>query len=183
MLPHDAPLPRAPKRVLVAGTSGAGKTTFAREVARRLALPHTEIDALYHGMDWTPRPEFMADVAALAAGPSWVTEWQYTAARTLLVEHADTLIWLDYPRALIMWRVIRRTMKRALTREELWNGNREQGLWRAFTHPEGIVRWAWDTHHLTRQRVRAVLESDPELTVVRLRSPHEAQCWLAGLVQ
>lgn len=55
-------------RIIVIGTSGAGKTTLAGRISARLGIDHIEIDALYHGPGWTPRPEFLADVRALAAG-------------------------------------------------------------------------------------------------------------------
>lgn len=58
--------PHAPRRILVAGVSGVGKTTLCREIERRSGIPHTEIGALFHGPGWTPRPEFAADVARLA---------------------------------------------------------------------------------------------------------------------
>ncbi len=174
----DDPLPTAPQRVLVAGTSGAGKSTLARDVARTQGLPYTEIDALFHGPNWEPRPTFLEDANAVTAAERWVTEWQYSSARPLLSERADTLLWLDYPRHLVMWRVTRRTVWRWLTRAELWNGNRERSLWGALTDKTGIIRWAWDTHRLTRERVEALLAEGTHLMVVRLRSPHEARLWL-----
>jgi adenylylsulfate kinase-like enzyme len=47
-------LPRHPCRVLIAGSTGAGKSTLARAVARQLKIDYFEIDALYHGPDWIP---------------------------------------------------------------------------------------------------------------------------------
>src|SRR4051794_41505122 len=91
-------LPRRPRRVLIAGTSGAGKTTLAGRVAGVLGVPRTELDALHHGPGWIPRPEFRADVERFSSGPSWVTEFQHDAVRDLLLERADLLVWLDLPR-------------------------------------------------------------------------------------
>jgi adenylate kinase family enzyme len=88
VLGPDDPLPRRPRRVLVAGASGAGKTTVAGRVAAVLGVPHVELDSLYHGPGWVPRPEFEADVYAFTAGPAWVTEWQYTKVRPLLAARA-----------------------------------------------------------------------------------------------
>lgn len=96
--------------MLVTGTSGSGKTTLAAAVGARFDLPHQEIDALYHGPGWVPRPEFLADVTALAARPAWVTEWQYSAVRPLLLDRADLLVWLDLPRAVVLSRLARRTV-------------------------------------------------------------------------
>lgn len=181
MLTYTDPLQQEPKRVLIAGTSGSGKSTFARALARALHLPYTEIDALFHGAGWTPRPEFVADVTALMRQPAWVTEWQYHQVRPLLAANAQLLVWLDYPRSLVMWRVISRTIRRWATREELWNGNRERNLWRSFTDKEGIVRWAWQTHSMTAVRVRELEAAGAGPTIVRLHSPREARSWLEAV--
>jgi adenylate kinase family enzyme len=174
------PLPSRPGRVLVAGGSGAGKTTLARRIARTLDLPCVELDGLFHGPGWTPRPGFLAEVAAFSAGPRWVTEWQYAAARPLLAARADTVVWLDLPRLLVLARVVRRTVRRRLRRERLWHGNEEPPLWRVFVDAEHVVRWAWATAPTVAPRVRAALSARPELVVVRLRSSGEVARWLAG---
>ncbi len=180
MLSHLDDLPAPPRRVVVAGTSGSGKTTLARSVAALLELPYFEIDGLFHGSGWTRRPEFRADVERLTAGERWVTEWQYSAVRGLLAARADTMVWLDYSRALVMWRVTRRTLRRRVRRDVMWNGNVEPPLWTFFRSKEHIVRWAWNTHHKTPHRVGRLLEEGTHLTVVRLRSPRQAHEWLAG---
>jgi len=180
LLDEYAELPHRPRRVLVAGTSGSGKTTLARRIAEVLQLPHVEIDALYHGPGWTPRPSFVDDVAALTAQPSWVTEWQYTPARERLARAADLLVWLDLPRATVMRQVTRRTLRRRLRREQLWNGNIEPSLWTFFTDDEHIVRWAWRTHGTTASRIAGVLQDRPELPVVRLTSHAAASRWLTS---
>lgn len=180
LLSAASPLPSRPRRVVVAGTSGAGKTTLARRMAAILDLPHTEIDALFHGPNWAPRPEFMAEVEAFSAAERWVTEWQYGLARPLLAERADTMVWLDYPRRLVMRRVLQRTVSRRVKRTVLWNGNVEGPLWTVLVDKGHIVRWAWDTHHKTPARVRALLAAGTHLVVVRLRGPLEAERWLAG---
>lgn len=166
--------------MLVAGTSGAGKTTLAARVAAALHVPHVEIDALFHGPGWTRRPSFEADVHHFSAGPGWVTEWQYGSVRAHLAARADVLLWLDLPRRRVMRQVIRRTLVRRLRRQRLWNGNVEPPLWTILTDPEHIVRWAWTTHGKTAARVSQLLHERPELTVVRIRSHIEAARWEDG---
>ena len=180
LLPHDAPLPFRPRRVLVGGGSGSGKTTLAARIAELLGLPHTEIDALHHGAGWVKRPTFEADVDAFTSEPAWVTEWQYNTVRPLLAERADLVVWLDLPRRQVMRQVTVRTLTRWVRREELWNGNREPHPWTSLVHPEGVVRWAWKTHHLVAERVDALLAQDPDKPVVRLRSHAESATWLSG---
>lgn len=175
-----ADLPPETRRILVAGTSGAGKTTAARRIAAAVGAPHTELDALFHGPNWTPRPAFVDDVTRLIAGPEWVTEWQYPAARHLLIARAQLLVWLDLPVRVVMSQVIRRTVRRRVHRLELWNGNREAPLRTILRDKEHIIRWAWDTRHDTGPRVADALRDYPDLIVVRLTSRRELDAWLAG---
>jgi adenylate kinase family enzyme len=181
-LSWDDPLPLRPRRILVAGTSGAGKTTLAAALSARLGLWHIDIDGLYHGPGWVPRPEFGADVAAFVAADEWVTEWQYSAVRPLLLSRADLLVWLDLTRPQVLAQLLPRTLRRRLRRVELWNGNVEPPLWTILTRRDHIVRWAWRTHPKTAARVRTVLASADPPAVVRLRNRREIRTWLDGPV-
>jgi len=167
--------------MLIAGTAGAGKSTLARQVAEALDLPYVELDSLFHGPSWTPRPEFVTEVDGFTRGDRWICEWQYRAVRPMLASRAETIVWLDFPRWLVMWRVLRRTVTRFVRNTELWNGNREPSLWHAFTNPEGIIRWAWDTHARNREQILEAAAEHDHLELVRLRSPREARDWLDGL--
>jgi hypothetical protein len=55
-----------PQRIIVAGTSGSGKTRLAARIGAALQIPHVEIDALHHGPGWVKRPEFEVDVRRFA---------------------------------------------------------------------------------------------------------------------
>ena len=173
-------LPATPRKVLVNGTSGSGKTRLCRRIASLTGLPHTEIDALFHGAGWTPRPEFLDDVRAMLAQESWLTEWQYDDARPLLLDNCDLLVWVDPPIAVQMGRVVRRTVSRRWRRTKLWNGNVEGPLRGLLTDPDHIIRWAWRSRHDARTRVDQVLVERPDLPVVRLRSAAEIDRWLSG---
>jgi adenylate kinase family enzyme len=181
MLAYDDPLPSRPRRVIVAGVSGSGKTTLAARIAAIVDAPHTEIDGLYHGEEWMPRPQFLDDVRALVSQDAWTTEWQYSDARPILAERADLLVWLDVPfLRLTLPRVTARTLRRRLTRQELCNGNIEPPLHTFFTDREHIVRWAISTRNKYRDRMPRLQAQHPDLVIVRLRSPHEVERWLTG---
>lgn len=155
---------------------------MARELARRFDLPHTELDALFHGPGWTERPAFAEDVAALVAGERWVVDSDgYSAVRDVMWARADTLVWLDLPRWQVMGRVVRRSVWRGLLRAELWNGNRESFRgWRDSGHP---VWWAWHQHGARRRTIGQRL-ADPRwshLQVIHLRSARAARRWLRSL--
>lgn len=180
LLHADDPLPSRPSRVVVNGTSGAGKSTLARRIGALLGLPYTELDSLFHGPGWTSDPDFLEAVESLVSAPSWVCEYQYDAARPLLAERADLVVWLDTPTTVAMGRVVRRTVTRRLRREVLWNGNQEGPLRAVLTDPEHIVRWAWATRHTAEERVRELLVERPDLPVVHLRTRREVEHWLRG---
>ncbi|MEU4015590.1 AAA family ATPase [Microbacterium sp. NPDC028030] len=182
MLSADDPLPFVPSRVLVAGVSGSGKTTLARRLGQMAGLRHVEIDGLFHGPDWTPRPRFLDDVRAFAADERWVTEWQYTSKGTdaILAPRAQLAIWLDYPYPVVRRRLVGRTLARGILRRELWNGNREKGPWNMLRRdPEqNILAWQAATRHTWAEHFPAIEAEFPHLVIVRLRHPRETERWL-----
>jgi hypothetical protein len=93
------------------------------------------------------------------------------------------LIWLDYGRPIIMFRVIRRSLVRAALRTEMWAGNRER--WLHMLRPSHPIRWAWNTWRRRRQDFEERLQQNDydNLVVVRLRRPGEAEELLRKLRQ
>ncbi len=134
-------------------------------------------------MGWTVRDTFESEVHSFSAGSCWVTEWQYSRVRPILAQRADLLIWLDLSRALVMRQVIRRTVRRRLSRQVLWNGNVEPPLWTMLRDRNHIIRWAWSTHHKTATRMATLLGEHPDLVVVRLTSRKDVERWFAGPLQ
>ncbi|SJN24723.1 Adenylate kinase [Microbacterium esteraromaticum] len=186
MFSADDPLPFAPQRILIAGVSGSGKTTFARRVGAVLSLPTYELDALHHGPGWTPRAGFLDDVRAFAASDTWVSEWQYTSkgVNDVLPPRADLVVWLDYPDRVVRARLWRRTLGRSILRRELWNGNREPTLWRLAmtTAPEeNVLRWQTQTLGRWRELMPGYEGRFPHLAIVRLRHPRETDRWLDAM--
>jgi adenylate kinase family enzyme len=164
------------QRVSVVGNSGSGKTTLAAALAVRLGVPHLELDAVFHQPNWEPLPaaEFRARVEEFAAGPGWVADGNYAAVRDLLWQRADTVVWLDLPRRVVMRQLIWRTLRRLLARTELWNGNTERwsNLWRV--DPEqSILAWAWTRHRVYRERYlqESADPANAQLDFIRLRTP------------
>ena len=164
----------------MAGSTGAGKTTLARALSVSYGLPRYELDALHHGPGWVKRPEFEADVRRFSAEPRWVTEDQYhNLLGDLLWECADTVVWLDLPRRVVMSRVIRRSISRTITRRELWNGNRED--WREWFQADHPMRWAWSQFHRKRAQVLEYAERHLEVTVIRVPTSREVRRLLASV--
>lgn len=172
------------RRVSVVGVSGSGKTTVARELAARFSVPHIELDGIYHQPGWAglPAEEFWSRVAALAAGQGWVIDGNYSAVQPLVWQYADTVIWLDPPRRVFMARIIWRTIRRIMFREELWNGNRERLTNLLSWDPEkSVISWAWHHYPVYRQRYAAAA-GDPRfahLAFIRITSQAEVGRLLA----
>jgi adenylate kinase family enzyme len=112
-------------RVVVIGTSCAGKTTFAQRLARILGSPHVELDALHWGPAWTPRPAFRDDVSAAVQHEHRVIDGNYSVVRDLTWRRCTAIVWLDYSFPRVFARALRRTARRIITRERLYGGNRE----------------------------------------------------------
>ena len=176
-------------RVSVVGCSGSGKSTLAGRLAARLGVPHIELDGLNHQPGWQEATveELRAVLAPRLEDDGWVVDGNYRSRIGDLVRAgADTVVWLDYSRPVVMRRVVGRTVRRAVTREELWNGNREPiaNLWS--TDPRrSIIAWSWTQHGPYRAQYEAE-SADPanaHLRYVRLRSPGDAQRWLAAIDQ
>jgi adenylate kinase family enzyme len=151
------------RRIAVVGTSGSGKTWLGREIARRLVVPFVELDSIYHQPGWQPLPaeEFRRRVADIVAGAGWVIDGNYSAVRDVVWTRADTVIWFDLPRRVVMRQLVTRTLRRAITRAELWNGNREPLTGLFLLDPEtSIIRWAWLQHGSYRRRFAAA-SADP----------------------
>jgi adenylate kinase family enzyme len=131
-------------RISVTGPSGSGKTWVSAELARRLGLRHVELDALHHGPNWESCGAEVLRERVLEAtqGEDWVTDGTYHAMLgDLVLERTHTLVWLDLPVPLVMWRLLRRTRRRIKHRIVLWSGNVEDSwreslkylIWPAFT--------------------------------------------------
>jgi adenylate kinase family enzyme len=171
------------KRVAVIATAtSCGKTTFGRRLSERLAVPFVELDALNHvGPDWieaTP-DELRAKVVPIVATESWVIDGSYRSKLgDLVLERAEIVVWLDLPMRVWLLRLLRRTFRRIVRREELWGGNRE--TLRNFFSRDSLLLFALRTHRL-RQRLYPVQLA--RFNLVRLRSQAEVEEFLSRAVR
>ena len=127
------------QRILVIGSGGAGKSTVAREIASRLDLPLIHLDALYWNPGWraTDKDAWERRVRELIAAPRWVMDGNYGGTLDLRLARCDAVVFLDLPRVICLWRVIRRRLEfRGRSRPDM-----------APECPEGLsadfVKWIW----------------------------------------
>jgi adenylate kinase family enzyme len=172
------------QRVSVVGNSGAGKTTFARDLAARLGVRHTELDSIFHQPGWTPLPsdDFRSAVREVAAEDAWVVDGNYSEVRDLVWRRADTIVFLDLPRHEVLSQLVPRTLRRVITGEELWNGNREELHNLLSRDPEqSILVWSVTSYRRVRRRYITAMH-DPRwshIQWVHLDSRRQADWWLS----
>ncbi len=166
------------RRILVKGASGAGKTTLAAELGRRLDLPCFELDAFHHGPNWraASATELQSKVlAVLDDSRGWIVDGNYDSKLgTIVADRAELIVWLDLPLPTKIWRLVGRSGWRLLRGEALWNGNREtlKGL---FWGRDALFAWAIGTHFRQRQHWPSQLAGRP---LARLCTPNEVERWL-----
>jgi adenylate kinase family enzyme len=171
------------RRINVVGTSCSGKTTLARELARRLHVPHVEFDALFWGANWTPVPtdQFRARLTSELEQDRWVADGGYAPVRDITWERADTIVWLDYPLRTVLGRWARRTITRIRSREEFWPGTGNRESVRKALRRDGLIWWILGTHRRRRRSFAAAMRTRDDLRWIRLRSPAEAARWLTSI--
>jgi hypothetical protein len=159
---------------VIASASGNGKTTLGRQLAADLDVPFVELDALVHGPGWkeTPDDELRALLEPTLAQPGWVFDGVYQRKLgTLVLDAADTVIWLDLPIRVWLPRLARRTWRRWRDQQELWNGNR-QSLRAAFGGWNALFPYALRSHFRHRRQWPAALRS---YNVIRVRDEAELE--------
>ncbi len=173
------------QRIVIIGNSATGKTTLARELATRLGCPHIERDALQWEADWKPASDevFRARVMEAVQGERWVADGNFSRVRDVVWGRADTLIWLDYPLSLILWRLSKRSWQRIQKQESLWNANLES--WAHLLSRDGVFMWTLKAHFRHRREYPAMFQQAQfeHLQVERLRSVQATSQWMANLLK
>ena len=165
---------------IIATASGNGKTTLGRELASRMDVPFVELDALVHGPGWveTPDEELRRIVEPIVKSDGWVVDHLYTRKLgSLILDHADTVVWLDLPTRVWLPRLLRRTLRRRQGKEALWNGNQES-LRDAFGGRQSLFGYALTQQPKRRREYPRRFAGRP---LVRLRRPRDVDRWLADV--
>lgn len=179
----------APKRILVYGVTGSGKSVLASRIANAVGLPLHLVDeevgwlpglgsTLGTGKAWQLRPEAEQRriVERICAEDRWVLDTAYGAWRDVPLARAEVVVALDYPRWVSLTRLIGRTARRLRTRELTCNGNVE--TWAEVVSNDSIVVWHFRSFRRKRRRIREWMAEPTRPAVVHLRTPRETQRWL-----
>lgn len=169
-------------KIFVVGTSGSGKSTFARALSQKIGVVDIELDLLFWKANWTESEpeEFRAKITkAIADNKGWVMHGNYNKVRDLTWGNTHTLIWLDYSKTVVMYRVLKRSLKRILTGEELWAGNKES-IKKTFFSKQSIILWSWQTYASRKVQYLQFMQNPDfkHIKVIRFKSPKEAEVFL-----
>lgn len=168
------------KVAVVTSASGSGGTTVGRELALRLGVPFHELDALFWKPGWveSTAQELRVKVEPIVATDAWVIDGSYQSKiGQLALGSADVVVWLDPPMRVWLPRLLRRTLARAWTGEELWGSNRES-LRSAFFSRNSLLLFTL-RHFRARRRTYPGRFAGYE--VVRLRSRSEIDAFLRSV--
>ena len=161
------------KRVLVIGSGGAGKSTFAKRLHEILEIEVIHLDTLYWNPGWveTPKDEWEKIVRELTQRDSWIIDGNYSGTLDIRIAACDTVIFLDVARTVCLWRVFKRVLF-------FRNGRRTdmaEGCDERFNLE--FMKWIWDYPKRTRPKVLKLLK-DSSKNVVRLRTRYDIERFL-----
>jgi adenylate kinase family enzyme len=164
------------RRVLVIGPPGVGKSWVACRLADQLDIPHVELDGfkLRPGKTLASPEEFAGAVQDLCARSEWLMDgnWSDDDFAAEVWDRADLVVWLDYPRPVVMRQVVRRSVRRAVKREEYYGSREAVRDWLSPTHP---MRWSWHMVRTYSDRYSHITERLTPAKYLRLRSRADAQ--------
>ena len=167
------------QRIMIIGCGGAGKSTLARRLGEILALPVIHLDAEHWRPGWveTPKEEWQLKVSELVAGERWIIDGNYTGSLHLRLAQADTVLFLDYPWWLCLWRVVKRRVRyRGRSRPDMNPGCIERLRW-------DFLKWICvDFPRKSRVKILRLLEEHAtHAHIISHHSPAETRRLLKGL--
>lgn len=176
-----AEVPTRASRILVYGVTGSGKSTAAERIGERTGLPVTLVDELTWLPGWVPVDAVRQreQISAVTSGDHWVLDSAYGAWLDLVLPRAELIVALDYPRWFSLQRLIRRTIRGAVTKSPRCNGNTE--TIRQIFGKDSILRWHFKSFDRKRDRIRHWSDSPDVAPVLTSSTSRQLEAWLSQL--
>jgi adenylate kinase family enzyme len=161
------------KRILVIGSSGAGKSTFSRRLHEATGLKLIHLDKIYWKPNWvetTDKSEWRRTLAEVLKGDEWIIDGNYGSTLEMRLERCDTAILLDLPNYICTWRVFKRSViYRRRKRPDMAEGCAEKFDWE-------FLKWTWNYPARSKPKVEELLKRfEGEKIIIRLKSKQEIE--------
>lgn len=173
-------------KIVIMGSTGVGKTTLGKQLSTQLDIPFVELDNLFWLEDWQGRSksEFQDIVGAYASTESWIMDGNYESVRTIIWSEADTLIWLDYSFSVVFYRLVKRILLRAISKEVVCGNNIDNGwvhlkLW----SKDSLINWLFQTYWKRKEEMPRMIANDgSHLRVIRISCQKDLDVLLNSLL-
>ncbi|TNF01378.1 MAG: adenylate kinase [Deltaproteobacteria bacterium] len=171
-------------KIVIVGSSSSGKTTLGRQLSKILGQPHQELDFFNWEENWTEAKHevFRQRVDEFTSKTKWITDGNYGRVQDLTINRATLVIWLDYSLPLILSRFFRRSIRRSITKEELWNGNRET-LKNSMWGKESLLAWILQVYpkNIARYEEMITNNDSSKRRFLRFKTPRETKDFVQKL--
>ncbi|MCK5841029.1 MAG: topology modulation protein [Candidatus Sabulitectum sp.] len=152
------------KRILVLGSGGAGKTTFAKLLSKKTGISLIHLDLYFWNSGWveTPRDKWLPVVLELAERPEWIMDGNYSGTIDIRIQYADTVIFLDYGRLTCSLGVLKRVILNwGRVRDDMPEGCPERFNF-------DFMKWIWNYSSRSKPRIVNALEKAPASVTVHI---------------
>ncbi|EOR09728.1 AAA family ATPase [Acinetobacter sp. ANC 3926] len=172
------------KFINIIGTTGSGKSTLARQLAQKQQLQYIELDNLLWLDDWQESSNealfLKLKIAMKNAAAGWVIDGLYTRTTPMMMEKVDTVIWLDYPLHINLYRLTKRTFGRVISRKKLWEDSNNRESLKLMLSKESIFIWLIKSYPKNRRKYLALMQNPDyqHIQFIRLTSPKQAEKFL-----
>jgi len=162
------------ERIMIIGSPGSGKSTLAIKLGKKLNLPVVHLDKLFWNSGWveSSREELDEKIRAAMNMEKWIMDGNYSRTMEMRLERADGVIYLDLPRIVCLWSVLKRVVRNyGQVREDMPEGCPER-------LDVEFLRFVWDFNGKNREKIYGLLKNADGRKIIIIKSRRAAKKFL-----
>lgn len=154
-----------PRRIVIFGRSGSGKSTFAMKLGKNLKLPVYHLDKYFFLENWVPRnyEEFLKIQKCLVKNDSWIIDGNNSKSLEIRYKKADLVLYFNYPRFLCYWRVFKRLFFKDPTIKDRAFGCNE-------TIRFELLKYMWGFEKKLARKVEFLTNKYPQIRFIEIKN-------------